>query len=109
MKTRKKKKIDPFKKIRKRTVRSHHHRPIVKLEKKALKDTLIRAMELVELTQDLKALYIELDEITQLLVDCNFTEGFVDGQRIYLKDNFATKNIAWKSTPMQRHRLEIGE
>ena len=94
------KKIDPFK-VRK------SKGAVKKVPAKDQKKRLAHAMKLILKIEDIKDCYKELDEITQALLESGFTEGFVEGQHIVMKDLFAVKNTVWKSTPQRRFQLEI--
>lgn len=102
----KKKTIDPFKKIKKS--RKSFSKP--RVVKAAPSEELIlatEALDLIHMTSDLKLIYQRLDAITQELIDLGFESIIVGKYRLVLKDNFATKNLAWKSTPMRRFQLEL--
>lgn len=101
-----KKKIDPFK-VRKSRKESTS-KAKVKMPKVSELTLARDALKLMIAIDELKLFYQQLDEITQQLVDQNFESITIGKYRVVLKDNFAVKNLAWKSTPMRRYQLEIG-
>lgn len=96
-----KKRIDPFRVKRKKTAK----KPVRVNSKKKL---LEKAVEILLKIEDMKSSYKELDEILDMLIKREFSEGVVGKRRVILKDRFAVKNTAWKSTPMRRFELELG-
>ncbi len=95
---------DPFK-VRKNRGKTKPSKP--KPSAKDQKKRLAEALKLIVKIEGIKECYRELDSITQDLLDNGFTEGFIDGQHIVMKDLFSSKNTVWKSTPQRRFQLEI--
>lgn len=100
----KKIKNDPFK-VRKNRgkVKKSKSKPTAKDAKRSL----ARAVMLIEKIEDIKESYKELDLLTEELLEQGFTEGFLEGKHIVMKDMFSVKNTIWKSTPQRRFQLEI--
>lgn len=83
---------------------------IVKLNpnrKVKVNDLLERALMILNKVEAMKDFYKELDEVLEMLIEAQFTEGKIKGRRIVLKDTFASKNLKWKSTPTRRYELEL--
>lgn len=70
-------------------------------------DLLERALMILKKVEAMKDFYKELDEVLEMLIEAEFTEGKIKGQRIVLKDTFASRNLKWKSTPTRRYELEL--
>lgn len=71
------------------------------------KELVRQALRVMTRIEDLKAAYKQLDELTDQLVERGFTEMTLGRRRVVLKDNFATKNTVWRSTPHRRYELEL--
>lgn len=74
------------------------------MSKRKIGQVAVRAKELIIILTRAKALYAELDEITEFLVK---TGARVEDYGITMVDNFEEKNTAWKSTAMRRFELKL--
>lgn len=54
-----------------------------------------------------KPLYVEMDRITEALVNSNIVEGVVGKYRLFITDNFRQKNTAWKSSAFRRYQVNV--
>lgn len=75
--------------------------------KSAQKSKIKRAIKIIELLDQIKPLYKELDEITMGLVQENFTSARVKGKTVTLADNFADKNSVFKAVAIKRFELKV--
>lgn len=67
-----------------------------------------RAIEIAHFLEEIKVLYKEQDEIIEGLVNQGFMNGVVvDGKVINLIDNYANKNVAFKTVAYRRYELMI--
>lgn len=72
------------------------------------KKKALRAMEILKQLEKVKPLYAELDEIAQDMAKTKIPCIAIGRKHLFLKDNFAERNTAWKSTAIRRFELEVG-
>ena len=95
MAKRKKKKKDPFKVRKTRAKRS------TKTVNTEIQDLALEAQNLLIFLSEAKEAYRRIDEVTEKLVGHDLSEyGLV------IKDNFAEKNVKWKSSAFRRFEIE---
>ena len=68
---------------------------------------LKRIINIVQLLEERKALYEELDALTLEVMQTGFTSGTLDGMFLELKDNFAKGNCAFRPAAVRRFEFEI--
>lgn len=68
---------------------------------------LKRAFKIQTQLEKVKPLYVEMDKITEELVNNNITEGMIGRYRLFISDNFSKKNTAWKSSAFRRYQVNI--
>lgn len=76
-----------------------NEKEVMKLIKKAIKIQLQ--------LESVKPLYVEMDRITEQLVNANMMESTIGKYRIYIADNFREKNTAWKSSAFRRYQIKL--
>jgi hypothetical protein len=97
--------VDPFKirssrKNRTKVVQAKTKKPVIQTDYIGL---ILKARKLLKQLEAVKPLYKELDAITEVLQSL----GFSDAHGIAMVDNFAAKNVVWKSSAMRRFELKI--
>ena len=66
-----------------------------------------RFLKLHKKTQTFKSVYAEIDEITAQLAAKNFRSYPIKKAIVILADNFASKNVAYRTTSIKRYELKI--
>lgn len=75
--------------------------------KQVAQKLLKRAVKIQTQLEAVKPLYVEMDRITEELVNLNITEGMVGRYRLYISDNFREKNTSWKSSAFRRYQVNV--
>lgn len=66
-----------------------------------------RAIELQKKIDSLKSLYEELDDITLKLTKARFKSAKMKDHTVFLVDNFANQNHAFRTTSIRRFELKF--
>lgn len=74
---------------------------------KQTKEILARVIEIQRELDIRKALYDELDMLTEQLVAEGFQAGGIDGSIITMVDNFADKNTVFRPAGVKRFELKV--
>ncbi len=71
------------------------------------KKLIERAIDIQKKIDSLKVLYDELDAITETLRKSRFKSSSTVSHNVFLIDNFANKNHAFRTTSIRRFELRI--
>ncbi len=68
---------------------------------------LDRAIALQAKLSEVKELYKEMDEVTELLLKADFKTSVHNGQTIFMVDNYKDKNCVFRAHGIRRFELKI--
>lgn len=79
------------------------------MDRKRANALITRAVSLHDRIKRVRKLYDELDLIAAELNLMGFTRGVVDGRVVELTDQFATKNVIFRTTSVKRFELAVSD
>lgn len=74
---------------------------------KVVEQLITRAAEISMVLEENKALYRELDGITQQLIEMEILQAFAPGVQMTITDNFAKANTAFRVARINRYEMKI--